>query len=151
MSSPVIVPATPVSVIPAPPVVPPPKVDKLTQIIDPIDRPVTPEELREANEILALGTDRGMWKGKRDVDTVEGVRKLRRDILEGRFRATKQRKKELGLASDVRVSTPPTGIKIKTKYTKEQFEKYLETARRLDEQKKKRLAEAIDDVMKDTK
>ena len=138
---------------PAPPVKPPsvviaPKVMKPKQNFEDRDRPVTPQELKEANEILALGKDRGMWKGKQDVDTVEGVRELRRDILEGRFRATKQRKRELGLLDDVKIRPERAKTKIKTKYTKEQFEKYLETAKRLDEQRNKRLAEAINDVMK---
>jgi uncharacterized protein (UPF0335 family) len=48
------------------------------------------------------------------------------------------------------VTIPAKEHKLKTKFTKEQFEKYLETARRLDEQKKKRLAEAIENVMKET-
>ena len=106
------------------------------RVFDDGDRPVTPEELQEANEFLKLGED-----------TAQRVRELRNGILEGTVNATKQRKKALGLSSDVRVRTPPKGLKIKAKYTKEQFEKYLETEKRLDEQRKKRIANEIADVM----
>jgi hypothetical protein len=117
------------------------------KILEDLDRPVTPQELQEANEYLKLG--KGFRPGK-DIDTAQGVRELRKDILEGRVKATEQRKRELGLSAEVRVRTPPKEIKIKNKIrrTKEQFEKYLETAQRLDEQKRKRLAESINDVMK---
>jgi hypothetical protein len=104
-----------------------------------LDRKPTAKELREANKELKLGEE-----------TQQGVRQLRKDILEGRVNATKQRKRELGLMPEVRVTIPAKEHKLKTKFTKEQFEKYLETARRLDEQKRKRLAEAINDVMKET-
>ena len=107
------------------------------RVFDDGDSPVTPEELQEANEFLKLGED-----------TAQRVRELRKGILEGRVNATKMRKRELGLQPEVRVRTPQKGIKIKAKYTKEQFEKYLETEKRLDEQRKKRLAEMIDNVMK---
>jgi len=136
-------------VVQVPPVLStPPKPVKPRQSVEDFDRPITPEELREANEILALG--KGKYK-KKDFDTAQGVKDLRRDILEGRFRATKERKRELGLLSDDKIRPAPAKTKIKTKYTKEQFEKYLETANRLDEQRKRRLADAINDVMKDTK
>jgi hypothetical protein len=133
----------PAAVKPPPQAVMPPKAVK--RKVDDGDRPVTPEELQEANEYLRLAVN--LRPGK-DVDTVRGVSELRKDILEGRFGATQQRKKELGLSSDVHVSIPSKDIKIKTKYRKKQFEKYLETARRLDAQKKERLAQAVDDVMK---
>ena len=107
------------------------------RVFDDGDRPVTPGELQEANEFLKLGED-----------TAQRVRELRNGILEGTVHATKQRKKALGLSSDIRVRTPPKGLKIKAKYTKEQFEKYLETERLLDAQRKKRIAEMIDNVMK---
>jgi hypothetical protein len=111
------------------------------QRVDDIDRPVTPQELHEADEELKLGED-----------TLQRIQKLREDIIQGRVKATGQRKKELGFLpeSKVRITTPKKGIKIDTKQTKEQFEKYLETAKQLDEQKKKRLTETINDVMKGT-
>ena len=112
-----------------------------------LDRAATRKELREAKKIFALG--KGKYKGK-DFDTAQGVQDLRRDILEGRFGATQERKKELGLLSDVKIRPESNGTKTKEKYTKEEFEKYLETARRLDEQKNKRLAEAINDIVKET-
>ena len=123
---------TPKTVV-APVVQPLPKQNK---VYEDLDRPVTPQELQEANDFLKLGED-----------TAQRVRELRRGILEGTINATKQRKKALGLSSDVRVGTPKE-IKIKGKYTKEQYEKYLEAARRLDEQKNKRLANAIASVVK---
>ena len=104
-----------------------------------LDRKPTAKELREANEELKLGDD-----------TLQGVRQLRKDILEGRANATKQRKRELGLMPEVRAMIPAKEHKFETKFTKEQFEKYLETARRLDEQKRKRLAGAINDVIMGT-
>jgi len=112
-----------------------------------LDRPATRKELKEADAILALG--KGKYK-KKEYDTAQGVQDLRRDILEGRFRATKERKRELGLLSDVKFRPESKAIRFKTRYTKEEFEKYLETARRLDEQKNKRVAEAINEVMKET-
>jgi hypothetical protein len=130
-----------------------PKAVKPTQppkiAVDDIDRSVTPQELQEADEYLKLGQG---YKPGKDVDTARGVRELREAILQGRVNATEQRKRELGFLpeSKVRATIPKKEMKIKTKYTKEQHEKYLETARRLDEQKKKRLADAINDVMKET-
>ena len=111
------------------------------QRVNDIDHPVTPQELHDADDELKLGED-----------TLQRVQKLREDIIQGRVKATGQRKKELGFLpeSKVRITTPKKGIKIKTKYTKEQFEKYLETAKHLDEQKKKRLIETINDLMKET-
>jgi len=138
--------ATPV-VSKIPPVVqPPPKQNK---VFEDIDHPVTRKEIKEANEILALG--KGKYKRK-EYDTAQGVKDLRRDILEGRFRATKERKRELGLYSvdKIRPESKSKKPKIKAKYTKEAYETYLETARLLDEQRKKRLAGAINDVMKET-
>ena len=125
----------------APVVQPPPKASqpKQNKVYEDLDRPVTPQELQEANELLKLGED-----------TAQRVRELRRGILEGTVNATEQRKKVLGLVpySEVHVKTPPKGIKIKAKYSKEQFEKYLETAKQLDERRKKQIAEAISDAMK---
>jgi len=149
----------PVPVVPKmPPVVqsPPPPIDrsllagyKPKRKFENLDRPATRKEIKEANEILALG--KGKHK-KKEYDTAQGVIDLRRDILEGRFRATKERKKELGLYSvdRIRPESKSKKIKFKTRYTKEEYEKYLETARLLDEKKKKRVAEAINDVMKGT-
>ena len=78
------------------------------------------------------------------------IHELREDILQGRVKATKQRKKELGFLPEtkVRAIIPKKGVTINATYTKGQFEKYLETARRLDEQKKERIAHEITDVMK---
>ena len=150
-----VVPKPPPVVQPPQPAQPPPPIDrsllagyKPKRKFENLDRPATRKEIKEANEILALG--KGKHK-KKEYDTAQGVIDLRRDILEGRFRATKERKRELGLLSDDKIRPTPAKTKIKTKYTKEQFEKYLETANRLDEQKKRRLADAINDVMKDTK
>jgi hypothetical protein len=136
------------------PVVPPPSpvitstpkaVNPKHKVFEDFDRPVTPQELQEADEYLKLGN--GFRPGK-DVDTVQGVHELRKGILEGRVNATKERKRELGLSPEIRVTIPKKEPKIKTKFTKERFEKYLEAARRLDEQKKKQLTESINDVMK---
>jgi len=121
-----------------PPVVqPPPPIDrsllkgyKPKRKLEDLDRPATRKEIREANEILALG--KGKHKGK-DYDTVQGVQDLRRDILEGRFKATKERKRELGLLSDDKIRPESKAIKFKTRYSKEEFEKYLETAKRIAE------------------
>jgi hypothetical protein len=131
---------------PSPVIIPTPKVVKPKhKVFEDPERPVTPQELQEADEYLKLGSG---FRPAKEIDTVHGVRELRKAILEGRVKATEQRKRELGLSSEVRVSTPSAETKIKTKYTKEQFEKYLETARRLDEQKRERLAEIIADVIK---
>ena len=131
--------ATPIPVPKIPPVVqPPPPIDrsllkeyKPKRKLEDLDRPATRKEIKEANEILALG--KGKYK-KKEYDTAQGVQDLRRDILEGRFRATKERKRELGLLSDDRIRPESKKkIKFKTKYTKEKFEKYLETAKRIAE------------------
>jgi len=144
----------PVEVVPVPVAQPPPPIDRsLLTTYKPkrrgedLDRSATRKELREAKEILALG--KGKYK-KKEYDTAQGVQDLRRDILEGRFTATKERKKELGLLSEVKIRPESKVPKTKAKYTKEEFEKYLETARQLDEKRNKRLAEAIHDVMKET-
>jgi hypothetical protein len=140
-----VVPPTPIvaPVMPKPPIAQPPpivipKAVKPKRIIDDIERQVTPQELQEANDFLKLGED-----------TAQKIRELREDILQGRVKATEPRKIELGFLPEtkVQIEIPKKGIKLKDKYTKEQFEKYLETARRLDEQKKKRLAEAINDII----
>ena len=149
--TPVIAPASP-----APVVQPPPPIDrsllkgyKAKRRGEDLDRLPTRKEIKEANKILALG--KGKYK-KKEYDTAQGVQDLRRDILEGRFRATKERKRELGLYSDDRIRPESKKkIKFKTKYTREEYEKYLETARLLDEQRKKRIAEAINDVIKEAK
>ena len=106
-----------------------------------LDRPATPQELQDADEEMKLGED-----------TLQHIQKLREDIVQGRAKATGQRKIELGFLPESKIQpiTPKKGITIKTKYTKEQFEKYLETAKQLDEQKKKRLAKTINDVMEGT-
>ena len=123
---------------------PPPKVSQPRQnkVFEDLDRPVTPKELRDADNELKLGDE-----------TIQKIRELREDILQGRVNATKQRKIELGFLPEtkVRATTPAKEIKVKAKYTKEEFERYLETARLLDEQKRKRLAEAINDVIKEAK
>jgi hypothetical protein len=124
---------SPVDAVPALPVVKqpfmvrrgrPPKAAKPTLDIVDIDRPVTAEELQAANEELKLGEE-----------TVQKLQELREEILQGRFKATEPRKIELGFLpeSKVRITTPAKGKKVKGKYSKEQFEKYLETARHLAE------------------
>ena len=125
-------------VVQPPPAVVIPKAVKPKRIIDDIERPVTPQELQEANAGLKL-----------DDETAQKIHELREDILQGRVKATEPRKIELGFLPEtkVQIKIPKKGINFKAKFTKEQYEKYLETARRLDEQKKKRLAEAINDVM----
>ena len=146
----VVAPVTPKPLIvqPPPPVITPPVVVpkgvKPKRIIDDIERPVTPQEYQEANEILALGKGRG-----NDIDTVQGVRELREAILQGRVKATEPRKIELGFLPEtkVQIKIPKKGNTIKAKFTKEQYKKYLETARRLGEQKKKRLVDAINNVV----
>ena len=149
MPSPVITPMTSAPVVQSPPPIDASLLKglKLKRRGENLDRPATRKEMREANEILALG--KGKYK-KKEYDTAQGVIDLRRDILEGRFRATKERKRELGLLSDdrIRQESKSKKPKFKTRYTREQYEKYLETARHIDEQRKKRLADAINEVMK---
>ena len=120
---------------------PPSKVVKPQRNLDDRDRPVTPEELQEANAALRL-----------DDKIAQKIKELREDILQGRVKATEPRKIELGFLpeSKVQITIPKMNNKIKTKFTKEQYEKYLEAARRLEEQKQKRLADAIRDVIKET-
>ena len=115
-----------------------PKTFRRKRIMEDIERPVTPQELQEANAGLKL-----------DDDTAKKIRELREDILQGRVKATEPRKIELGFLPEtkVQIKIPKKGISIRAKYTNEDYERYLETARRLDEQKKKRIAEAIGDVL----
>jgi hypothetical protein len=127
VSAPPVAAVKPAAVVESLPLVAKPK----HKMFEDFDRPVTPQELQEADEYLKLG---GIRPAK-EIDTVQGVHELRKGILEGRVNATEQRKRELGLSSDIRVSTPKKKTKVKTKYTKEQFEKYLETARRLAERR----------------
>ena len=136
--TPIVAPVTPKPPIVQPPPIVAPKAVKPRRTIDDIERPVTPQELQEANDFLKLGED-----------TAQKIRELREDILQGRVKATEPRKIELGFLPEtkVQIEIPKKGIKLKDKYTKEQFEKYLETARRLDEQKKKRLVDAINNVV----